>query len=114
MGKLPKTADSLYTKEILDDFKSGKQDWFTEKIGENEVFDWKPVKIFRMYYGLKDKDVSPMDAVSAYQHMRQLGGNVQLIGLGDLNHLQSAFAALPKTRAFFDSLTVNPNNQSGH
>ena len=106
MRQLPKTADSLYTKVILDDFKSGNHDWFTDRVGENQSFDWKPEIPLRIYYGSKDKDVSPADAIKAYQRMKQLGGNVQLIGVVDLNHLQAAISALPKTRAFFDSLTV--------
>jgi hypothetical protein len=114
MGRLPKSADSLYTREIITDFKTGKQDWFTDRLAENQAFDWKPGITFRMYYGSNDKDVSPMDATNAYQHMKDLGGNVQLIGLGNLNHLQSAFSALPKTRAFFDSLTVNCQMQGNH
>ncbi len=106
MKKLPRTADSLYTKDILDDFKSGKSDWLTEKLGENQSFDWKPGVKFRMYYGLKDKDVSPKDALNAYTSMKKAGGNVELICLGNLNHLETAFIALPKTRAYFDSLSI--------
>ena len=104
--QLPKTSDSLYTTEILNDLKSGKKDWLTDRLAENETFDWKPEAKFRMYYGLLDKDVSPREAVEAYRHMSQLGANVQLIGLGNLNHVESAYSALPKTRAFFDSLSV--------
>jgi pimeloyl-ACP methyl ester carboxylesterase len=111
-NSLPKTADSLYTKEILSDFQSGQQDWFIEKLDENQTFDWKPTAKFRMYYGSNDKDVSPEDAENAYRRMRELGGNVQLVGLGQLNHIQTAYAALPKTRAFFDSLTVMRQDQS--
>ncbi len=106
VNRLPKTADSLYTKEILSDLKTGKSDWFTEKLAENQTYDWKPKALFRMYYGSLDKDVSPKDATEAYAHMLKLGGNVQLIGLGNLSHVASAYAALPKTRAFIDSLTV--------
>jgi len=108
--RLPKTADSLYTKEILNDLKFGNPDWFNEKLAENQTFDWKPDALFRMYYGLKDRDVSPKEAVNAYHHMLQLGGKVQLIGLGNLSHVQTAYTALPKTRVFFDSLTVKSNN----
>ncbi len=110
--KLPKTPDKLYNKEILEDLKSGRQDWLTEKLAENQTFDWKPRAIFRIYYGSKDKDVSPKDAMGAYDRMKKLGGNAELFGLGDLNHIQSAFAALPKTRAFFDTLTVIQQNGS--
>ena len=106
IAALPKAPESLYRKDILDDFSSGNHDWFTDKIGENQTFDWKPNALFRMYYGSKDKDVSPKDAINAYNRMKQLGGNVELIGLGELSHTQSAYAAIPKTRAFFDSLSI--------
>ena len=106
IARLPKTPESLYRKDILNDFISGNHDWFTDKISENQTFDWKPNALFRMYYGSKDKDVSPQDAINAYSHMKQLGGNVELIGLGELSHTQSAYAAIPKTRVFFDSLST--------
>ena len=104
-ARLPKKAIDFYTKEILNDLKSGQNDWFTEKLSENQTFDWKPRSIFRIYFGASDKDVSPQDAIATYQHMKRLGGNVQLIELGNLNHIQSAYSGLPKTRVFFDSLT---------
>jgi len=103
--RLPKKALDFYTKEILNDLNSGQNDWFTEKLSENQTFDWKPRSIFRIYFGASDKDVSPQDAIATYQHMKRLGGNVQLIELGNLNHIQSAYSGLPKTRVFFDSLT---------
>ena len=106
VSQLPKSPESFYNKGILDDFESGNHDWFTDRIGENQTFDWKPIRPFRMYYGSNDKDVSPKDAINAYNRMKELGGNAELINLGSLNHLQSAYAALPKTRSFFDSLTV--------
>lgn len=104
-ARLPKKAIDFYTKEILTDLKTGQNDWFTEKLSENQTFDWKPRSIFRISYGTQDKDVSPQDAISTYQHMKRLGGNVQLVELGNLNHIQSAYSGLPKTRLFFDSLT---------
>ena len=111
VNRLPKTADSLYKKEILIDLKTGISDWFTDKLAENQTFDWKPKALFRMYYGSLDKDVSPKDATEAYTHMLKLGGNVQLIGLGNLSHVASAYAALPKTRSFIDSLTTLPQSK---
>jgi pimeloyl-ACP methyl ester carboxylesterase len=104
--RLPKNANGFYTKEILNDLKTGQKDWFNEKLEENRTDNWKPIARFRMYYGSKDNDVSPMDAENAYRKMKLAGGNVQLIGLGDLNHLQSIYSGLPKTRAYFDSLSV--------
>jgi pimeloyl-ACP methyl ester carboxylesterase len=104
--RLPKTAAKLYNREILTDILMGQKDWFTEKLEENRTDNWKPMAKFRMYYGSNDDDISPDDALKTYSQMRQLGGNVQLIGVGDLNHLQTAYSALPKSRVYFDSLTV--------
>lgn len=108
--RLPGTSAELYRKELLDDLRTGKLDWFTEKLEENQTFNWKPEAKFRMYYGLNDDDVSPADAENALDRMTQNGGNVQLIGLGKLNHIQTAYSALPKTRIFFDSLTYRNSN----
>jgi pimeloyl-ACP methyl ester carboxylesterase len=113
-GRLPKTASGLFTRETLTAIVMGQKDWFTEKLEENRTDNWKPVAPFRIYYGSKDNDVSPNDALQAYNLMKQLGGNVQLVGVGDLNHLQTAYSALPKSRAYFDSLTVLRQNRIGN
>ena len=113
-GRLPKTAAGLFTKETLTAIVMGQKDWFTEKLEENRTDNWKPVAPFRIYYGSKDNDVSPNDALKTYSQMKQLGGNVQLVGVGDLNHLQTAYSALPKSRAYFDSLTVLRQNRIGN
>jgi acetyl esterase/lipase len=113
-GRLPKTASGLFTRETLTAIVMGQKDWFTEKLEENRTDNWKPVAPFRIYYGSKDNDVSPNDALQAYNLMKQLGGNVQLAGVGDLNHLQTAYSALPKSRAYFDSLTVLRQNRIGN
>lgn len=111
-GRLPRTAGSLLTKEVMIDIKTGQSDWFTDKLAENQTYDWKPEAEFRMYYGSGDKDVSPAEATETYQHMLKLGGNVRLVAVGNLSHVASAYAALPKTRAYFDSVSVNLENGS--
>jgi len=113
-GRLPKTASGLFTGETLTAIVMGQKDWFTEKLEENRTDNWKPIAPFRIYYGSKDNDVSPNDALEAYNQMKQLGGNVQLVGVGDLNHLQTAYSALPKSRAYFDSLTVLRQTRIGN
>jgi len=113
-GRLPKTAAGLFTTETLTTIVKGQKDWFTDKLEENRTDNWKPVAPFRIYYGSKDNDVSPNDALEAYSKMKQLGGNVQLVGVGNLNHLQTAYSALPKSRAYFDSLTVLRQNRIGN
>ncbi len=109
-SRLPGTAAELYTKEVLEDITTGKKNWFTEKMEENQTSNWRPEAIFRMYYGLNDNDVSPLDAENAFNQMKQQGGNVKLVGLGHLSHIQTAYSALPKTRIFFDSLTFVQSN----
>jgi len=53
--------------------------------------------------GTKDVDVSPQDAISAYNDMKNLGGNVELINAGNYDHTASLIHSLPEIQRWFNN-----------
>jgi len=101
---LPKEPDSLYTQETIADINTGNNDWFTTSLSQNETYMWKPNTKMRLYYGTKDVDVSPQDAISAYNYMKNSGGNVELINSGNYDHVGSLLHSLPGILIWFNNI----------
>lgn len=103
-SKLPEKAEELYNASMISDIVNRHSNWFTDALEANQNFKWKPVSPFRIYYGENDKDVSPQDAISTYNYMQQLGGNVTLISVGQKDHFESIFSATPNIQQWFNSI----------
>ncbi len=100
---LPKEPDSLYTQKMIDDISKGNSNWFTTALGQNETYKWKPITKLRLFYGENDVDVSPQDAIAAYDYMKNLGGNVEIINTGNYDHIKSLLHSLPAIQKWFDN-----------
>ena len=103
LNALPTEPDELYTQSMLDDINNGNINWFTTALGQNETYMWKPNTKIRLFYGSKDKDVSPQDAISAYNYMINIGGNVEIINTGDFDHVGSLLNSLPEIQKWFNN-----------
>ena len=101
-GKLPAYLSSFMQNDVLDDFRNGKENWFTLALEENEVYDWKPINEIRLYYGSEDKDASPENPEFTYNHMKAFGGNVELICVGAVDHGTSNYHAFPIIQKWFN------------
>jgi dipeptidyl aminopeptidase/acylaminoacyl peptidase len=55
----------------------------------------------RFYHSEADEVAFYDNSVIAYQTFKNKGGNVDLINLGNVNHLDGNIAALEKVRAWF-------------
>jgi Secretory lipase len=97
------TPRALFNAEFLEAYDADKPHWFLSAIEENQAYDWKPVAPVRMYYGNSDVDVLPRDSLHAAEHMASLGGDVEAISVGDYDHVQSVYHAIPKVRTWLDS-----------
>lgn len=103
LEKMPKEPTELYTKQMIDDIYKGNLNWFTSALELNETYNWKPISPLRLYYGSKDVDVSPQDAIAAYEHMSAMGGNVRLINTGEFDHSGSLINALSDIQQWFNN-----------
>jgi hypothetical protein len=101
---LPKEPDSLYNQKMIADIKAENSNWFTIALGQNETYKWKPITRIRLFYGTKDVDVSPQDAISAYNYMKNSGGNVELINSGNYDHTGSLIHSLPEIQKWFNDI----------
>ncbi len=106
LAALPKDPHALFLPERLAEFAQNRANWFTVALVDNQAWNWAPRAPLRLYFGDRDKDVSPEDsrhfqAVSARQ-----GGNVQLVPVGPYDHGTTAFHAVPMARLWFDGLSL--------
>ncbi len=100
---LPEKAEDLYTQHMIHDIVNGNSNWFTTAFGQNETYRWRPIAKIRLFYGAKDLDVSPQDAIAAYNYMKNLGGNVEILNTGDQDHLGSLLSSLPEIQKWFNN-----------
>ena len=95
----------MFTPELFTSTSGGPDQWFRKALAENEAYNWAPKAPLRMYYGDRDKDVSPEDAKFAAKYMTERGGNVKLVPVGPYEHTESMYHALPKIRVRFDEVS---------
>jgi len=62
----------------------------------------------RLYYGSRDVDVSPREAIVEAERLTQRGGNVTAIDVGAYDHNESILAAVPSVVAWFDAVAGAP------
>jgi pimeloyl-ACP methyl ester carboxylesterase len=97
------TPRALFNAEFLEAYDTDQPHWFLSALEENQAYDWKPAAPVRMYYGNSDLDVLPRDSLHAAEHMTSLGGDVQAVSVGDYDHVQSVYHAIPKVRTWLDT-----------
>jgi pimeloyl-ACP methyl ester carboxylesterase len=104
METLPSTPRAIFRTEVIRDFLEGNPSWFREALTDNEGFGWAPAAPLRFYMGSADTDVTPEDARASLQAMRQRGGDVDLIELGNFDHEQTVLHAVPRIPGWFRDL----------
>jgi hypothetical protein len=100
---LPEKAEQLYNQNMISDIKNGVSNWFTDALGQNETYKWKPIAKVRLFYGNNDTDVSPQDAVSAFNYMKNIGGNAELVNTGNYDHTETLLQSLPEIQKWFNN-----------
>ncbi len=100
---LPNNPEDLFRQDMISDIMEGKDNWFTLALEQNETYKWKPVTKLKLFYGTKDTDVSAQDAIAAYDYMKSIGGNVDLINTGDYDHTGTLLQSLPEIQLIFNN-----------
>ncbi len=103
MSNLPDTVQELYVAEMIDDIVAGRDNWFTLALEENETYRWVPETELRLYYGERDRDVSPDDAEGAFNYYASQGGNARLVNVGRYGHSKTALIGVPHAQDWFNS-----------
>jgi hypothetical protein len=85
-------------------FDAGRSNWFIAAMRTNAADAWAAKAPFRAYVGDADVDAPPADSRAFLAGSRKVGGNVQLVGIGRFDHVNTSYHPLPQVRAWFDSL----------
>jgi pimeloyl-ACP methyl ester carboxylesterase len=101
---LPKDPRAMFRPEALDAIARGGGHWFAEAIAANDLKDFTPRAPVRLYYGARDTDVVPQEALTMAQRITARGGDAQAIDVGPLEHNPSMLAAAPKLFAWLQAL----------
>jgi hypothetical protein len=92
---LPADPRAMFNAAFLDAFDHGGSHWFLETFAANSLTGVTPRAPVRMYFGSKDLDVVPDEALKAAQAMQGRGADVVAVDVGPVGHDASMLAAAP-------------------
>lgn len=101
---LPADPRQLFNPQFLTAYEQDGDHWFLQTFAANSLTEVTPRAPVRMYYGTKDTDVSPREALSASHGMRARGADVTAIAVGPVGHDASMLAAAPLILAWLKDL----------
>jgi pimeloyl-ACP methyl ester carboxylesterase len=101
---LPPDPRQLFNQEFLDAFDRGGSHWFLDTFTANSLVDVTPSAPVRLYYGSKDEDVVPEEALDAARAMRSRGADATAVDVGPVGHDPSMLAAAPLILAWLREL----------
>ena len=101
MRQLPPTPLPMFRESWVQSYRAGESSWFLDALEENEAFNWAPRAPLRLYYGEADVDVPPNEALLGAQKMREQGGNVEVVPVGDFDHSTVVYHAVPLVQEWF-------------
>lgn len=101
VSRLPPLPLSMFRESWVQGFRSGESSWFLDALHQNEAVRWVPRAPLRLYYGRADVDVHPDDAILGAQQLRERGGNVEVIAVGEFDHASVVFHAVPLLQEWF-------------
>lgn len=101
---LPKDPRAMFRPEALDAIARGGGHWFADAIARNDLTGYTPRAPVRLYYGSKDMDVVPREALNEAAAIRAHGGSAAAVDVGPLAHEPSMLAAAPMIVAWLREL----------
>ena len=101
MKQLPPTPLPMFRESWVQGYRAGQSSWFRDALEENEAVKWAPRAPLRLYYGEADVDVHPNDALFGAEKIRERGGNVEVVPVGDFDHASVVYHAVPLVQEWF-------------
>ena len=108
LDALPAEPRRLFNRAFLDAYDGEGRHWFLDAFSSAGLTDLAPRAPVRLYYGSRDVDVVPEDAVQAARAMRSRGLEVTAIDVGPVGHDASMLAAAPRIFAWLEELDTGP------
>jgi pimeloyl-ACP methyl ester carboxylesterase len=105
IGKtLPKDPRAMFRPEVLDAIARRSGHWFADEVAANDLTSLAPHAPVRLYYGERDTDVVPQEAIAEAQRLRAKGADAAAIDVGPVEHNPSMLAAAPQIFAWLQTL----------
>jgi len=95
VSSLPPDPRRMFNQGFLDAFDRNEAHWYLDSFAANSLVDVTPRAPIRLYYGSKDMDVVPEEALAAARSMRARNVDVAAIDVGPVGHDPSMLAAAP-------------------
>jgi hypothetical protein len=95
MKTLPLEPRRIFNQGFLDAYDHDEAHWYLDSFAANSLVDVTPRAPVRLYYGSKDLDVIPEEALAASRSMRARGADVTDVDVGPVGHELSMVAAAP-------------------
>ncbi len=112
-GALPKVPMHMLQDELVEEFRSGKNERIQFVLEDNDVYQWKPEAPMQLCYCKGDEEVKWENAIVAQRYMKEQGAkNITTRHVAKkMNHRQCADFAVIYTKYYFD--TFLKGGQSG-
>ena len=104
VSTLPQIRATMFNQGFLEAFDRDGSHWYLDAFAANSLVDVTPRAPVRLYYGSKDLDVVPEEALAAARTMRARGADVKAIDVGPVGHDPSMLAAAPLILAWLREL----------
>ena len=104
VATLPREPRKLFNQAFLDAFDRDQPHWYLDSFAANSLVDVTPRAPVRLYYGSKDLDVVPEEALNAARAMRARQADVSAVNVGEVGHDPSMLAAAPLILAWLGEL----------
>jgi pimeloyl-ACP methyl ester carboxylesterase len=101
---LPQDPRLMFNQAFLDAFDRDEAHWYLDSFAANSLVNVTPRAPLRLYYGSKDMDVVPEEALAAARSMSGRGADVKAIDVGPVGHEPSMLAAAPLILAWLREL----------
>lgn len=95
IAALPANPREMFNPGFLEAYDRDRPHWYLDAFAANSLTDITPRAPVRLYYGSKDMDVSPQEAIVAAKAMRARGADVTAVDVGPVGHDASMLAAAP-------------------
>ena len=92
---LPPDPRRMFNQGFLDAFDRNEAHWYLDSFANNSLVAVTPRAPVRLYYGSKDMDVVPEEALAAARSMQARNVDVAAIDVGPVGHDPSMLAAAP-------------------
>ena len=100
-AQFPAAVGKVFQSSFLAQLRNANSAFYKAAASYDVIDGWAPSVPTRFYHSEADEVAFYDNSVIVYQTFKNKGGNVDLINLGNVNHLDGNIAALEKVRAWF-------------